>query len=129
MKRIFGLVSVLLVLGLVGCAQLDAAKTKEGSLITPTKITVKIAADATPSAPLPSNPYIWAVGDLGGAAGGTVDFWSSKAKLVGQYGVAHTVVATNLSVNYWDSATDLDFKFVITSGDSAPAGGCEINNG
>jgi hypothetical protein len=83
------------------------------------------------SAPNPGDPgYIWAVGELGTALGGTVDFWGAKAKLVGEYGVAYALVATDFSgASAWGDSSALDFKFVVTADNSAPAGGCEINNG
>jgi len=131
MKRFFGVVLVLLVLGVVGCAQIDSAKVKEVEQPVPaTRITVYIAANATVSDPLPGgNNVVWAVGELGTALGGTIDFWGAKAKALGSYGTALTAEATDFSgAGQWGDASKLDFKFVITADNSAPAGGTEINN-
>jgi|GEM_PF-2070424 hypothetical protein len=131
MKRFFGVVLVLLVLGVVGCAQIDPAKTKEVPLVSATKITVYIAANATVSGTLPGGDnVVWAVGELGTALGGTIEFWGARAKALGSYGTALTAVATDFSgASQWGNADKLDFKFVITADNSAPAGGVEINDG
>ncbi|QJR21665.1 hypothetical protein BREVNS_0915 [Brevinematales bacterium NS] len=121
MKRIFGLVSVLLVLGLVGCAQVGADQVvmaqKAGS------ITLYIAADAEGDNTPAAGDDLWAVGELGSALGGTVDFWSAKAKYIGDYGTDITVtttVALDTVSSQWGSPTTLECKFLYLADGGVP---------
>ncbi|URA10807.1 hypothetical protein [Thermospira aquatica] len=133
MKRFLGLVLVLSVLAMFGCAQIDLSKVKDAPLFDATKVTVMWTADVPTSAPVNAGDHIIAVGEFGGASGGSGSFWGAPFKVVGTYGTAGSVTCTTLdsaTLDDWSDTAKLDGKFVVgTNADPNSGFTAEINDG
>jgi len=127
MKRVLGFVSVLLVIALAGCAQIDPASIVQGPpVVQVSELKIIVDGSKTWVGPADFSPkaYLWVAGELAEALGGARGTWGGVYfKKIGEWKegeiveISVTGLDTFKSESSWDNGDDkkLSFKFVVTT--------------